>query len=373
MLRIAKILSGSYLSLALLVTLITLFITPLGWAPLQLPTLGPGSAPIVVTIAYSSEKEQWLKAAAERFAASNPRIGGHTITIVLESNGSREMVADILYGGYQPTVFSPASMLQIEQLRAANSSLIGSPQPLVITPLVLVAWEDRAEPIEQALQGDFWKQFQADLTAQKIKFGHTNPETSNSGAQTLILLAYGYHTSDDLSLDQVEDDKFLEWLSGIEQAVPSDEESSSKLITDMLRYGPSKYDFVSIYENLAIEALGSPAADNNGGLHIFYPPATILSDHPYAILNAPWVTSDQRQAAEMFRTFLLSRDIQQLASDEYGFRPANLQVQINPNDTSSPFREYAANGLQLDLPPQVTIPSGEVIDALVATWQQTQK
>lgn len=384
MLRLSRILSGGYLVLVLLITLLTLFVGPLGWAPFQLATIGPGGAPVIVTLAYSTEKESWLKAAVERFAATNPRIGGRSIQIVLEGKGSREIVSDIVQGSSQPTVFSPASMLQIEQLRSAwaaksSSPIIGTgtdaPRPLVITPLVLLAWEKRAEPIKQALAGDFWKQIQSKLGTRDgiTHFGHTNPETSNSGAQTLLLLAYAYNGSSELSLAQAQDVGFRDWLRGVEQAVPTDEESTSTLMTDMLRFGPSKYDFVAIYENLAIEAMSRPAVSSNGGLRVIYPPATILSDHPYAILNATWVTSEQRQAAAQFRDFLLSREMQQLALDSYGFRPVSSQVQINQSDPLNPFVRYVTSGIQIDVPPQVAVPSGNVIDALVATWKASRQ
>jgi len=384
MLRLSRMLSGGYLLLALLIALLTLFVGPLGWAPFQMPTIGPGGAPVVVTIAYSSEKEQWLKDAAGRFAATSPRVGGRPVQLVLEGRGSREIVTDIVQRGYQPTVVTPASMLQIEQLRSSWAATRGGTiidsdnnalRPLVITPLVLLAWEDRATPIEGASAGSFWKDIQPALSApgDGIHFGHTNPETSNSGLQTLLLLAYGYSGADDLSAAQVQDPEFRTWLAGIELAVPAQEDSTSKLMNDMLRYGPSTYDFVAIYENLAIEAMSSPAASGNGGLRVFYPPATILSDHPYVVLSAPWVSSEQRQAAGQFRDFLLSPDIQKLALQQYGFRPANPQVQLSPDDPASPFGRYAASGIRIDTPPQVAVPPGDVIDKLVQTWNDARR
>ena len=378
MLRLSRVLSGGYLLLALLITLLTLFVGPLGWAPFQIATVGPGGAPVVVRLTYSTEKELWLKDAATRFAATSPHIGGRPIQIVLESKGSREMVTDIVQGSDQPTAVSPASMVQIDQLRTAWLTAKGNliiapdaPKSLVITPLVLLAWKDRARPLEQAPPGGFWRAIQAALAApdSQMHFGHTNPETSNSGFQTLLLLADGYG---DLSEEKARSAEFQAWLRGVEHAVPSDEDSTGKLMTDMLRFGPSKYDFVAIYENLAIEAMGSPAAGGNGGLRVFYPPATLLSDHPYAVLSAPWVTSDQRQAAGQFRDFLLSREIQQIALQQYGFRPASQQVQIDPGDRSSPFGRYAANGVQLGMPSQLRIPPGEVIDALIAAWKSAR-
>ncbi|NTV62935.1 MAG: ABC transporter substrate-binding protein [Oscillochloris sp.] len=384
MLRLSKMLSGGYLLLALLATLLTLFVGPLGWAPFQIPTLGPGGAPVVVTITYSTEKEQWLKAAAERFAATNPRIGGRAVRIVLEGKGSREIVSEILKGSSQPTAIIPASSIQIEQLRTTwaatkSGSIIGdgalAPQPLLISPLVVLAWGSVSNNLSFDATDQFWSTIQQVLATpdNRIKFGFTDPKTANSGVQTLLLLAYGYTGASQLSVAQVQDPAFRIWLGDLEKSTSAKEESTSRLMTDMLRYGPSTYGFITVYENLAVEALGNPQASAYAGLNIFYPPATILSDHPYTTLNAPWVTSEQRQAAALFRDFLLSREMQQLAVQQYGFRPANLQVQIDPGDPVSPFARYATKGLRLDLPPQVDIPAGSVIDALVETWDTVQR
>ncbi len=378
MLRLSRMLSGGYLLLALLITLVTLFVGPLGWAPFQLATIGPGSAPVVVTVVYSTEKEQWLKDAATRFAATNPRIGGRAIQIVLEGKASREMVTDIVQGSYQPTVVSPASMMQVDQLRTAWMVAKGAkggmiiaaeaPKSLVITPLVLLAWRDRAAPIEQASPNDYWGSIQSALVASggRMHFGHTNPETSNSGFLTLLLLADGYGNMNE---ETAKSPAFLEWLRGVERAVPQGEDSTGTLATDMLRFGPSKYDFVAVYENLAIGAMELPKASENGGLHVFYPPTTVLSEHPYALLNAPWVTPEQSKAAIQFRDFLLSREIQQLALQQYGFRPASPQVQITPGDTTNPFVRYADRGVQIAIPNQLSIPADEVTTALIAAWK----
>ena len=94
-----------------------------------------------------------------------------------------------------------------------------------------------------------------------------------------------------------------------------------------------------------------------------------IRDSPYALLNAPWVTSDQRQGAIQFRDFLLSREIQQLAIQQYGFRPASQQVQIDLGDAASPFRHYADKGVQVTIPNQLSIPANEVTSALIAAWK----
>ncbi|NJL05898.1 MAG: solute-binding protein [Chloroflexaceae bacterium] len=155
MLRIAQSIAGLYLIVALVVTVITLAQGPLlGGAPLGGILDGAvGREPVTISIAYGSEKDAWLKAAAAEFAATNPRVQGRSIEVRLEPVGSREIVTRIVQDDLRPTVVSPASSVQIELLRSewqvrTNTDIYLSgadaPQPLVLTPLVVVAWEERA-------------------------------------------------------------------------------------------------------------------------------------------------------------------------------------------------------------------------------------
>jgi ABC-type Fe3+ transport system substrate-binding protein len=395
MLRLSRLLSGGFLFVALGVTLLNLVGFPLGSAPFQLAPIGPAGEPVRIEIAYGTEKRAWLEDAVTRFAATNPRVRGRPIEIVLKGIGSREMVTDIVQNEYQPTVVSPASMIQIELLRdqwarKTNGGQIipataSAAQPLVLTPLVVVAWEERASVLWQNDPANFWQDIHRVTAAQQgwaefgkpewgfVNFGHTSPETSNSGLQTLLLLAYGYHNkARDLTSADITSPEFQQWLTEVERAVPQFGESTGLLMEDMLRFGPSKYDFIAVYESLAIENF--QIAEGRGGrIRVFYPPANIYSEHPYAILNAPWVSADQRDAATQFRDFLLSSEIQEIALKQYGFRPANLQVAIDPNDQTNPFVRYANYGITYDIAEQVAVPPADVLNTLIELWRRQIK
>jgi ABC-type Fe3+ transport system substrate-binding protein len=395
MLRLSRLLSGGFLFIALGVTVLTLVGFPLGPAPFQLSPIGPAGDPVVIEIAYGTEKRAWLEDAVTRFAATNPRVRGRPIEIVLKGIGSREIVTEIVQNDYQPTVVSPASLIQIELLRdqwsrKTNGSQIipntaSAVQPLVLTPLVIVAWEERANVLWQNGPANFWQDIHRVNAAQQgwaefgrpewgfVNFGHTTPETSNSGLQTLLLLAYGYHNkARDLTSGDITSPAFQQWLIEVEQAVPQFGESTGLLMEDMLRFGPSKYDFIAVYESLAIENFR--IAEGRGGrIRVFYPPANIYSEHPYAILDAPWVSDAQRDAATQFRDFLLSTEIQEIALKQYGFRPANLQVRIDPNDQTNPFVRYADYGITYDIAEQVAVPPADVLNTLIELWRRQIK
>ncbi|WP_129629622.1 substrate-binding domain-containing protein [Candidatus Oscillochloris fontis] len=358
MLRLSQMLSASYLLLVLLITGLTLWFGPLGWAPLQIPTIGPGGTPVVVRVAYSSEKDRWLQAAVQRYAATKPRLGGHPIQVELVANATVEM-----FETAKPTVYWPASRLQIEQARRQRMAyFILTPQPMLLSPLVLLTWNDpdRTNLLNEVLlSDDFWNQIQPLLDDGTLRLGITDPLRNDSGQQVLVLRAVG--CTEDVQT----------CFTSLAASISNPSSNPSQLLTNMLLL--SQYNVIATPEHLAIEALNTQTTDKDGNqLQVLYLPETILSDHPYAILSAPWITRDQQRAAEQVREFLYAPEIQQLAAQEYGFRPANLQARINPNDVASPFYRYAAQGLNLNLLPQVETPTGETIQSLIAAWRNAE-
>jgi Ca-activated chloride channel homolog len=92
----------------------------------------------------------------------------------------------------------------------------------------------------------------------------------------------------------------------------------------------------------------------------------LWTDHPFAILNAPWVDTEKRAAAETFRAFLMERPQQELAL-KLGFRPGDPSIPIGaPIDP--------ANGVDPAQPKTLLeVPSAEVLEAVRAVWVQNKK
>src|SRR5262245_40481068 len=170
-------------------------------------------ARVRVSVLYGTEKERWLKVAVEEFARQHPETG-----VDLKGLGTIDAVRAIAEGREKPVVWSPAdeialNLLDHEWSLAHSGGLVEraealAPQPLVLTPLVMIAWEDRAKALAAAGKGDptdwqvvhslatspqGWLGLKAPAEWGFVKPGHTAPSASNSGLQTLILMAYGYH------------------------------------------------------------------------------------------------------------------------------------------------------------------------------------
>jgi ABC-type Fe3+ transport system substrate-binding protein len=357
-------------------------------APLR-DVLLPAPAPIVVSVLYSTEKDAWLKDVIADFQNNRPLVDGHPIQLKLKQMGSREIYLAVLDGTEQPTLISPASFLQISILQELSTRKSGIPivqstdcRSVVQTPLALVAWKERANVLwGNAPPPDVWKRLHDALIDPKgwaayqqpewgyIKFGHTDPLKSNSGFMSILLMAYDYFgkTGGLTSQEVLSDAGFQKWFTEIEGTIGKFGESTGTYMKDMVAYGPSVYDLIAVYESSAIEQVPN-ALGRYGELHVYYPPATIMSDHPFCVLKADWVQTDQAKAAQVFVDYLLSQPAQEKALLKYGFRPVDPAIKID--QPASPLVRYAANGLSINLPPQIDLPSGDTLNTLLDFWSR---
>ena len=347
-------------------------------------------APVELTFEYSTEKKEWLEAAVVEFEAANP-----TIDVKLVGKGSLDAADAILAGTDKPVLWSPADSL-IANLLASDwqtkyakelypTSGEAGPQPLLLSPLVFAVWEDRAKVLVDAASGQLsWKTIHKAVASPKgwpaiggkpgwgfVKLGHTDPNRSNSGVQALMLMALEHFGTQTLTVEQLLDPKFQQFVKEIELAVPKFEASTGTFMTDMIRFGPSKYDIAVVYESLAVSQLEN-AQGRWGSLHIYYPPVTIWSDHPVMILGGDWVTPQQRAAAETLVAFLRSTRVQSTAL-RFGFRPADPSVPMKSTDGANPFSKMAQYGLSLELPPAAQPADGAVVRNLVMMWSRVVK
>jgi Ca-activated chloride channel family protein len=137
----------------------------------------------------------------------------------------------------------------------------------------------------------------------------------------------------------------------------------------MFERGPSYLSAAVLYENLIVAQESKRLAGSSfqeAVVAIYPKEGTFWSNHPYCVLNAPWVTAEQTAAADDFQAFLLDKP-QQLKALELGFRPADpsipLTTPLDPQHGVDPAQPKTL----------LEIPTAEVIAGVQALWQQTKK
>jgi Ca-activated chloride channel homolog len=127
--------------------------------------------------------------------------------------------------------------------------------------------------------------------------------------------------------------------------------------------GPTAIDCFTVYESVVISNAEKASQKWGDSLVAIYPESgTLLSDHPFVILDAPWVSEYQKFAASQYLYYLLQETNQDKAQ-EYGFRPANPSVPLNPDV----FNEI--NGVAFEIKVPIYRPlSGEALENVFTVW-----
>jgi hypothetical protein len=346
---------------------------------------------VTVPFLYSSEKDAWVRDAVAEFTKSRP-----DVDVRLQPMGSLESVRALLAGEVKPALWSPADSLVVNLFAAQWKLARGAdplvregtrwPRSLLLTPLVYVAWESRAKVLLGGASELTWGRLRDAVASKKgwaglggdpawayVKFGHTDPSKSNSGLQTLALLAYGVSEKQSgLTVPDVTGAHFQDFLKAIEAGRRAQDYAASStepFIENFIRQGPSLYDAIMTYEAMAIAEMPR-AVGRWEPLRVLYPSINMWSDNPACLLDAEWVTPAQRDAAASLVDFLMTPPVQSRALLEHGFRPGNLDVPVVTQDSSNPFQRYRTAGVRVEVPRIAVAPDAAVLEALLQTFQR---
>lgn len=344
---------------------------------------------ITISVAYGSEKKEWIEPLIQKFNdARNKTSDGKIIVVEATAIGSIEAVRGIIDGSLQPTVWSPASSVYIPVANAewknshADDLVTGTPNDLVLSPVVIAMWRPMAQALGWPDKALGWEDIANLATSEEgwaayghpewgnFKFGHTHPSYSNSGIVSIIGETYaGLGKQRGLTVDDLKSPELKDFMLSVESSVIHYGTSTGFFGERMFDRGPSYLSAAVLYENLIVAQETKRISGQSSQVPVvaIYPKeGTFWSNHPYAILNAPWVTAEQKEAAGLFETFLLDKP-QQLKALEYGFRPADPSIPLNAPLNS----EHGVDTAQ----PQtiLEIPSAAVITGIEALWRENKK
>src|SRR5260221_8058317 len=168
-------------------------------------TFGAAAPEAEIGIAYGTEKKLWLEWAAKEFANTD---AGRKVRINLLPMGSLEGAQALLAGDQRIQVWSPASSLYKDRFvqdwsLKYSKSPIAKEDSLALSPMVFIMWDERYQAFQKKygevsfdaiakalLEPTGWQAIAGKPEWGLFKFGHTNPNASNSGLVTLTLMSY---------------------------------------------------------------------------------------------------------------------------------------------------------------------------------------
>ena len=365
----------------------------------------PSGGAINVSIANASAKQEWLHQAVAAFNDASRRerewqAAGRPVSVQVlqeEIDGKKvdyrsgTMVSDTIAGKIKPTVLSPGEESWIGQLRRQWRGLHGADiaredAPVVArTPQVLAMWQSRARalgcwPAPDA--GCTWERIRGLATHpggwellgrpewRQLKIGYSYFGESNSGTLGVVAMCMvGAGKSQGLVMEDIDPSTGCgTFIRDIEVAKAHSGKKSDWLLERLVQGGPEYLDAVVTWETEVIQLNQKLAGAMREPLVAVYPQdGTVVVGHPYAILDgAPWVTSEQVEAAKVFRAYLLRREQQErlVAS---GLRPADASVRL-----ASPIAPAHGASPDAKLVP-LEVPDPLLIERIGEVWQEVRK
>lgn len=218
---------------------------------------------------------------------------------------ARAATGDAGLDGWLVTSPSP-DIVEIERRSGALDPVFSPARPpLARSPLVLVAWKDRAAPLGPRCAGGVlgwkclgeaagtpggWAAVGGRPEWGPVKPGHADPAASGVGALVVAQATAAWFGRADVSTTDLDDDGFQRWFGGLERAVPP---SAGSPLLDMVVTGPSALDAVGTTEAEAGPLVARSA--RRASLTLLYPAPMATADVVLATPVADTRSSSLRQ------------------------------------------------------------------------------
>src|SRR5439155_7730452 len=145
-------------------------------------------------------------------------------------------------------------------------------------------------------------------TFGRFKLGHTNPDFSTSG---LSFVAAQYYAAagkrEGLTVADVQRPAIRGKVRAIEHSIVHYGDTGSFFAEQLQAKGPGYASAVAVEETTLLEFNKARPRGAMKLVAIYPAEGTFVSDNPYLVLDAPWVTGEQRRAAKAFGAWLRTK------------------------------------------------------------------
>jgi Ca-activated chloride channel family protein len=342
-----------------------------------------------------SALKQYCTQAADQFNRSKPKLdNGQAYYLSCEVKGSGDVVTTVASLAQQlkagslkpddakfPTLISvDGEIYHTQLLETINQIFPGQnyiPQiidaPLLAnSPMVFIAPADVAAGLRK--QADLYKALVSTKTHKEldptspqlpIHYVQTAPTRSNSGLQTLVAQFASVSGKRPEQLTVADVQKYQTQIQTIQSKVTRYGVSTDTLASDMVKNGSFWASIGSVYESSVIQANSSQQAGQTR-YEAIYPKTTFTSNMRAILPTAPWVSADEKAAAQKVIEYLRTPQAQKIAT-ELGLRPGVPGVELGSKFTA----QYGVdpNAKYDSLRPPLPV----VVDAMLKSWQEFAK
>jgi len=354
------------------------------------PTPAPPTGAVVIDISSSNTKEDWMNAVISQFNLEQHKLSTGEILFVqvkhVTSGGSQTAILD---GKSQPTVWSPGDQSWIDGANQVwrdrtGSLLIPDPcSPTILAPIGFAMWRPMAEALGWPDKSISWDDL-VSLSSNpsgwtslghqewgQFKFGHTHPDFSNTGLLMLTALAYSTEgKTRGLTSSEVYSDTVVQAFRGLEQNTYHYGIQNRPLMQILAQRGPGYLHAITSSEAEVLKANADFASILPYPLVFIFPSkGTYWSEQPYCILDASWVSDQQKQGARIFKDYLLNKNQQEMAI-QYYLRPVDESIPLH-----APFALESGTDprVKRSVVPALESPSAEVAAAVKDVFHMTKK
>jgi Ca-activated chloride channel homolog len=205
----------------------------------------------------------------------------------------------------------------------------------------------------------------------QFKFGHAHPEQSTTGFNMLATLAYAAAgKTSGLTPEDVQSVAVKDAFRKVEKDTYHYGTSTSGILNLTAKRGPSYLHAATASETAVIKT-NQLFSNTMRFPHVFIFPAegAFWMDNPACLLDASWVTDERREAAKIYRDYLLA-PAQQGKAVQIGLRPA-----VPGTPLHCPI--CLKSGTDPQVSPQTVPPlanvSGATNAAIIETFKETKK
>lgn len=214
-----------------------------------------------------------------------------------------------------------------------------------------------------------WKELGGDASWGHFSVTFPDPRKNTGGLAVLMGVAGEYYQRTTISIEDVTDAGFQEWLTELTQTATDLGGGNANSAAALALFGYSAGDGGQFLESDLLNSAQGMRTRWQEFPILLYPEYTTWFDFPFAIWVGPETSALEKSGALAFQSYLLS-EAEQRKAVEFGLRPVTAGVMVHAGDDSLT-ADWEKLGMEWEVPnaEAMLAPSRDVVLALLRWYE----